>query len=158
MSSIPGSGRSSGGGNGNPLQYSGQENPMDREAWRARELDTTEATEHARMHTICTVPNLQLRIKLTEIISMALTVAQMVKRLSTMLTMWETRVQSLGQEDLLEKEMATHSSILAWKIPWMVEPGRLQSMGLQRVGHNWATATTYSIRKKRLDQFSETQW
>ena len=43
--------------------------------------------------------------------------------------MRETQVQSLGQEDLLEKEMATHSSILAWKIPWMVEPGRLQSMG-----------------------------
>ena len=54
-------------------------------------------------------------------------VGQMVKRLPTM---WETRVQSLGQEDLLEKEMATHSSILAWKIPWMEEPGRLQSMGL----------------------------
>ena len=53
---------------------------------------------------------------------------QMVKRLPTM---WETRVQSLGWEDLLEKEMATHSSILAWKIPWMKEPGRLQSMGLQ---------------------------
>ena len=52
--------------------------------------------------------------------------AQTVKRLPTM---QETRVQSLGQEDLLEKEMATHSSILAWKIPWMEEPGRLQSMG-----------------------------
>ena len=50
--------------------------------------------------------------------------------------MQETWVQSLGQEDLLEKEMATHSSILAWKIPQMEEPGRLQSMGLQRVGHN----------------------
>ena len=60
-------------------------------------------------------------------------VAQMVKRLPTM---WETWVQSLGQEDLLEKEMATHSSILAWKIPWMEEPGRLQSMGLQRVRHH----------------------
>ena len=46
-------------------------------------------------------------------------------------TMWETWVQSLGREDLLEKEMATHSSTLAWKIPWMEEPGRLQSMGLQ---------------------------
>ena len=57
----------------------------------------------------------------------------MVKRLSTM---WETRVRSLRGEDLLEKEMATHSSTLAWKIPWMEEPGRLQSMGLQRVGHN----------------------
>ena len=50
-------------------------------------------------------------------------------------TMQGTWVQSLGQEDLLEKEMATHSSILAWKMPWMEEPGRLQSMGSQRVGH-----------------------
>ena len=50
--------------------------------------------------------------------------------------MWETWVQSLGQEDPLEKEMATYFSILAWKIPWMEEPGRLQSMGLQRVGHD----------------------
>ena len=58
-------------------------------------------------------------------------VAQTVKRLPTM---WETWVRSLGREDLLEKEMATHSSILAWKIPWMEEPGRLQSMGWQRVG------------------------
>jgi len=60
-------------------------------------------------------------------------VAQTVKHLPTM---WETRIQSLGQEDLLEKEMATHSSILAWKIPWMEEPGGLQSMGSQRVGHD----------------------
>ena len=57
----------------------------------------------------------------------------MVKRLPTT---WETWVQSLGWEDLLEKEMATHSSILAWKIPWMKEPVRLQSMESQRVGHN----------------------
>ena len=56
--------------------------------------------------------------------------AQLVKRLPTM---WETRVRSLDQEAPLEKEMATHSSILAWKIPWMEEPGRLQPMGLQRV-------------------------
>ena len=59
--------------------------------------------------------------------------AQTVKRLPTM---QETRVQSLDWEDLLEKEMATHSSILAWKIPWTGEPGRLQSMGLQRVGRD----------------------
>ena len=50
--------------------------------------------------------------------------------------MWETRVRSLGREDPLEKEMATHSSTLAWKIPWTKEPGRLQSMGSQRVGHD----------------------
>ena len=66
----------------------------------------------------------------------------MVKHLPTL---WETWIQSLGQEDLLEKEMSTHSSILAWKIPWMEEPGRLQSMGLQRVGHNWATSLTHSL-------------
>ena len=50
--------------------------------------------------------------------------------------MWETQVQSLGQEDPLEKEMATHTSILAWRIPWTEEPGGLQSMGSRRVGHN----------------------
>jgi len=50
--------------------------------------------------------------------------------------MRETQVQSLGQEDPLEKEMATHLSTLAWKIPWMEEPGWLQFMGLQRVGHD----------------------
>ena len=60
----------------------------------------------------------------------------MAKRLATMR---ETRVQSLGQEDPLEKETATHSSILAWKIPRMEEPGRLQSKGSQRVGHDLAT-------------------
>ena len=60
-------------------------------------------------------------------------VAQIVKHLPTMRETW---VQSLGWEDLLEKEMATHSSILAWEIPWTEEPGGLQSMGSQRDGHN----------------------
>ena len=59
--------------------------------------------------------------------------AQMVKRLSKM---WETWVRSLGQEDPLEKGMAIHSSTIAWKILWTEEPGRLQSMGSQRVGDN----------------------
>ena len=54
--------------------------------------------------------------------------------------MWETWVRSLGQEDPLEKEMATHSSILAWRISWMEEPGGLQSAGLQKVGHDLATS------------------
>ena len=53
--------------------------------------------------------------------------------------MQETQIPSLGREDLLEEEMATHSSVLAWEIPWTEEPGGLQSMGLQRVGHNLAT-------------------
>ena len=56
----------------------------------------------------------------------------MVKHLPAM---QETQVCSLGQKDPLEKEMATHSSTLAWKIPWLEKPGRLQSMGSQRVGH-----------------------
>ena len=59
--------------------------------------------------------------------------ARTVKHLPTMR---ETQVQSLGREDLLEKEMATHSSILAWKIPWTEEPGGVHSMGLQRVGYD----------------------
>ena len=60
-------------------------------------------------------------------------VAQKVKRLPTI---QETQVQSLGREDPLEKEMATHSSTLAWRIPWMEDPVKLQSMGSQRVGHD----------------------
>ena len=60
-------------------------------------------------------------------------VAQKLKDLSGM---WETQVRSLGQEDPLEKEMATHSSTLSWRIPWREKPGRLQSMGLQRVGYD----------------------
>ena len=57
----------------------------------------------------------------------------MVKHLSTL---WETWVRALGWEDPLEKEMAVQSSTIAWKIPWTEEPGRLQSMGLQRIGHD----------------------
>ena len=60
-------------------------------------------------------------------------VAQTLKHLSTIR---ETRVRALGWEDSLEKEMATHPSTIAWKIPWTEEPGRLQSMGWQRVGHD----------------------
>ena len=60
----------------------------------------------------------------------------MAQRLKRLPTMRETWVRSLGREDPLEKEMATHSSSLAWRIPWTEEPGGLQSMGSQRVGHN----------------------
>ena len=77
--------------------------------------------------------------------------AQMVKRLPAMPETW---VQSLGREDPLEKEMATHSSTLAWKIPWMEEPGRLPSTGSQRVGHDWVTLLTYIC--KVLSAVSET--
>ena len=60
----------------------------------------------------------------------------MAQRFKHLPAMWETRVGSLGWEDPLEKEMATHSSALAWEIPWTEEPGRRQSMGSQRVGHD----------------------
>ena len=72
----------------------------------------------------CSQPQILVRL---------LWLAQMVKHLPAMR---ETQVQSLGWEDPLEKEMAAHSNILAWKIPWMEEPGRLQFMGSQRVGHS----------------------
>ena len=83
-------------------------------------------------------------------------VAQTVKRLSTMR---ETQVWSLGCEDPLEKEMAIHSSTIAWKIPWTEEPGRLQSVGSQRVGHDWATSLHFTsfylliLFRKILDKF-----
>ena len=80
-------------------------------------------------------------------------VAQTVKRLPTM---QETRVQSLGREDVLEKEMATHSSILAWKIPWMVEPGRLQSMGSQRDGLTEQHHFHFHVLEKEMATHSST--
>ena len=63
----------------------------------------------------------------------------------------ETRVRSLGWEDPLEKETATHSSILVWKIAWTEEPGGLQSMGSQRVGHDWATNTLSLSKHQKLE-------
>ena len=71
-------------------------------------------------------------------------VAQTVKRLSTVQETW---VQSLSWEDPLKKEMATHSSTIARKIPWTEEPCRLQSMGSQKVGHDWATSLSLSRPK-----------
>ena len=78
--------------------------------------------------------------------------AQMVKRLPTMQETW---IRSLGQEDPLEKEVAIHSSTLAWKIPWMEEPGRLQSMGSQRVGHDWATSPHTNKAQSDLPQLKD---
>ena len=89
-----------------------------------------EESKNKHIETNSTITEIK---NILEGINRASLVAQMLKRLPTM---WETWVQSLGREDLLEKEMAPHSSILAWKIPWMGEPGRLQSMGSQRVGHD----------------------
>ena len=87
----------------------------------------------------CKVSVLSLYIIVCNLLHLCIyIVAQLVKNLPAV---QGTRVQSLGWEDSLEKEMATHSSILAWKISWTEEPGGLQSTGSQRVGHNWATNT-----------------
>ena len=75
----------------------------------------------------------RLRFHLSDFVERASLVAQ---RLKCLPAMRETSVQSLGQEDPREKEMTTHSSILAWKVPWVEKPGGLQSMELQRVGHD----------------------
>ena len=69
--------------------------------------------------------------------------------------MWETQVRSLGWEDPLEKEMATQSSILAWRIPWTEEPGRLQSMELRRVGHDSATKQQHYVGAKKAVPFPD---
>ena len=100
---------------------------MDREAWRAAIYGVTKSWTG-----LCDWTELNWIV----IIWTSL-VAQTVKRLSTM---WETLVPSLGWEDPLEKEMAIHSRTIDWKIPWTEEPGRLQSMGSQRVGHYWMTS------------------
>ena len=78
----------------------------------------------------------------------------MVKNLPAMQETW---AGSLGQEDSLEKGMATHSSVLAWRIPWTEEPGGLQSMGSQRVGQDWASNTfttcSFTLRPPRLSTY-----
>ena len=109
LSSIAGLGRYTREGKGYPLQYSGLENSKDCIVCEV----TKSWTQLSYFHFHC------IRASL---------VAQFVKN---MLTIQETQVRFLGQEDPLEKEMATHSSILAWKIPWKEEPGRLKSTGLQ---------------------------
>ena len=71
----------------------------------------------------------------------------MAQRLKRLPGIQETWVRSLGRKDPLEEEMATYTSIIAWRIPWREEPGRLQSMGLQRVGHGGATSLSLSALK-----------
>ena len=108
-----------GEGNGNPGESQEQGSLVGCRLWGHTESDTTE------------VPQQQQQQPCIPKYSKTSLVAQMVKRLSTMR---ETQVQSLGWEDPLEKEMAIHSRTIVWKIPWT--PGRLQSVGSQRVGHD----------------------
>ena len=138
-------GRSPGEGNGYPLQYSCLENTMIRGAWRSMVHGITKgqtwlSDQHFQLfyfyvflmpqsysESMTKKQYLSLRLLLYWVVRASLT-AQLVKNLPAM---QETRDWFKGQEDPLEKEMATHSSILAWKIPWTEEPGGLQSMGSQ---------------------------
>ena len=130
MGSIPGSGKSPGGGHDNPLQYSCLKNPMGRGAWQAtvhRVAKSQTWLKQLNMHAC------------NSVITCCFLVASLVKNQPAMREIW---VRSLGWEDPLEKEMATHSSILAWRTPWTEEPGGLQSTGSQRIGHNWTSDLT----------------
>ena len=97
----------------------------------------------AKCHCNASSWKLPGELRIVQLNCWASLVAQMVECLPAVR---ETRVQSLGREDPLEEEMATHSSTLAWKIPWTEEPGRLWSMGSQRVGHDWATSVSFSAK------------
>ena len=101
---------------------------MDREAWRAAIHGVTKS--RTRLNNWSELNWVTPRKK-------ASLVTQRVKHLPALR---ETSVRSLGREDPLEKEMATHSNILAWRIPWTEEPGRLKFMGSQRVGHDWVAS------------------
>ena len=79
--------------------------------------------------------------------------AEQIKNLPVVQETQEMQVWSLSQKDLLEEKMATHSSILAWKIPWLEEPDWLQSMGSQRVGHNWNDLAHFSKLSKRTKSY-----
>ena len=137
-SSIPGLGRFPGGEHGNSLQYSCQENPTDRGAWQAAVHGVTKSwTQLKRLSTLAFN-----WIKINQLFIWhplcSFLVAQTVKNLPAMQETW---IWSLGWKDPLEKEMATHSSILAWRIQWIEKSDGLLSMGSQSTGHDWATST-----------------
>ena len=99
---------------------------------------------HSFIHIIDKVTEFICFIKLKHSSNIYLLISLVAQTVKHLLTMWETWVPSLGWEDHLEKEIATHSSTLAWKIPWMEESDRLQSMEFQRVGHDWASSLSYT--------------
>ena len=124
------------------VQSLGREDPLEKEmathssilAWRIPWMEVHNTVQDTGIKTI--LKKKKCNKKQNGCLGTSL-VAQTIKCLSTMRETW---VQSLGREDPLEKEMAIHSSTIAWKIPWTEEPGRLQSMGSQRVGHDRATS------------------
>ena len=114
-------------------------------------LKAFSGTSCARVSWFAVTPDVRFLVYISQVRYKIQTspVAQMVKCLPAM---WETWVRFLGREYSLEKEMAIHSSILAWKIPWTEEPGRLQSTGSQRVGHDWTTSLIFIPRASLVAQ------
>ena len=102
-------------------------------SWANLSIPSTLLSHHSSTYQNCINSNMSMGYMIRSPQLWTSLVAQTVKRLSMMR---ETQVRSLGWEDPLEKEMAIHSSTIAWKIPWTEEPDRLQSMGSQRVGHD----------------------
>ena len=104
---------------------------------------------HSNIHT-CTHINIKCCFDAKEIqggkhLSLGYYTSLVAQTVKCLPSVWETWVWSLGREDPVEKEMATHSSTLAWKIPWTEEPDRLQSIRSQRVGCGWATSLSLSL-------------
>ena len=113
------------------------------------EWSQTSRVENDNIKGKNTTPANLIFLSLESLKEKASLMSQMVKNLPAM---WETPDQSLGWKDLLEKGMAIPSSILAWRIPWTQEPGGLQSMGLQRVGHDWVSNTFTFKEEERAEK------
>ena len=141
-SSVPGSGRSPGEENGNPFQYSCLRNPIDGGAWRATVHGVTKSQMRLRDFTFT----------FTFITFHGYPGISVVKNLPAKQEMW---IQSPGWEDPLEKRTATHSSILAWEIPWTEEPGGLQSLRSQRVGYWTHIHTSHSTGEEDWNDLTE---
>ena len=109
--------------------------------WDPPGFDRIEFLKKQNSRNRISINKIKTDVLITNWTGISPTMAQRLKRLPPMQDTW---VWSLGREDPLEKEMAMHSHILAWRIPWTEEPGRLQSTGSQRVGHNWTTSPSPS--------------
>ena len=116
-----------------PVRSLGQEDPLVKETKGLKK-------EKSKYSTL--LNNTEKYLTITQQFVIIFYRTQTVKRLSTMR---ETQIRALGWEDPLEKEMAIHSSTIAWKIPWTEEPGRLQSLGSQRVGHEFTFTFTLTL-------------
>ena len=127
-----------------PREFQGQRSLVGSSPWDHKVLDMKEqlSTYHQDQNRGDQGEAYPGKLTLLESKPGAFLVAQRIKHLPAMQETW---VRSLGWEDPLEKEMATHSSIPSWRIPWTEEPGRLQSMGSQRVRHNWVTSLSLRV-------------